>query len=193
MAVKKAAKRTPLSIFIHTEIMRWESTTIMLTASFSIASKRHVPNREELSVRYALQTPIGRTRVQDLGFVVFLHRGREESGHRVELEYRDVHSLNASDARDMAATLDAYDRASKRISERYGYAESFAASFRRMCDLLGVVEVVISRETILRTQKDIPEYAEKDDHGNIVYTAESAEYMLRELFRVCTEVQERSA
>ena len=181
-----ATKETPasLTLHVHAERMSWDRHCIFVHATFCVSET----DRDRFYCRdNSTPTKVGsESRVNDLGFTLILtgYQGDAEKATRehdyaikrgVELEYRDVHKIEARDARAMAKTLDAIERKLSKVEERYGRAESFTASLRRVCDVLGVETIEFSQATIAMVRKLHDWELGRDKHGNKTVIRENVE------------------
>ena len=171
MTSKKKASAIPLRVFIHAKRMSWDSDCVFVTGTFAKCKNYDAYYSDSLPTR------LGSIRVKDLAFLLIVEKGKEPQRAPMDsLEYRDVHNVTLYEAKEMARSLEAFDRAMRKLSERFGYVESLRSWLRRMCDVLWVTEIVFSRE--------VADFAGmknhyRDENGCAVLCADTADYWLQ--------------
>ena len=184
MATKKIAP-VALALFVHAERMSWDPTCVFLTVSVELTE---ADRRRDDGPRLndPPTTKLGASmRLQNLGFVVIVSAGGDPKSPRVSLEYRDVHTVDAHAARAMVRTLDAWEKKTRALNERFGWTESFGASLRRACDVLGVTEIRFSKTAAALAK--VQEWS-LDSHGCATATDMDAGTRIfeRAIERVCS-------
>jgi len=147
----KKPRPLPLVLYIHAKaIERYgvaDAASHMLVAEVSPGARLTDEQEREYHYPNAEYWPskAGRIRVKDLGFAAWLGPGRLPFGY--ELEYRDVFSVDAGDAKAMLQVLTTLQKRLDGLRDRFGPAD-FMGWVRRVVDVLGIDEVRIYRDTL---------------------------------------------
>lgn len=81
--------------------------------------------------------------LQDLFITSQGHQSRDERKfYGFAVEYRNVHIVNARDARAMASTLTTIEKRMQKLEEKFGHPASFGAYCARVAEAIGASEFV---------------------------------------------------